>query len=408
MSQPLVHKLSNGFTIAIEPIEGVGSISLNLHAAVGSRHEAADQNGIAHLFEHMVFNGAGSRDQVELSKAIEDVGGSFNAYTTYDHTVFQTRLLSDSLDLGANILADLVLEPHFHEEELEREKDVVLQELNDANDDPSDIVHTLMQSTAYPDQSMGRHILGSERTVRSINPDHLHAWSENHYTSGSMVLSVAGKVDIQEVIQIAESRFGALPVAGAPINDPIQFHGGSNYDDRALESAHIMFAFEAPGGGDEDRRPLQIFSHAIGGGFASRLFRKVRGEHGLVYNISSMNQQWMDTGQFGVYLATDPKEARRALQMTLDIIHDAVDTFTDDELKRAKIQTKSQSLMALESVKKRAMRNGNRLITYGEIIPITQSLALLDAVTIQDVKRVAARVLSGPMACSTVGWNGND
>ncbi|TAK08264.1 MAG: insulinase family protein, partial [Rhizorhabdus sp.] len=239
MTAPRIHRLANGFTVAAEPMAGVETIAVGLHVDCGARHEGAPTNGLAHLFEHMVFKGAGGRSARQISEAVENVGGYLNAFTSRDQTAFQARLLGEHLDLGVELIGDMIRKPHFEPDDLAREKDVVLQELGEARDLPDDIINDHFHSTAWPGQAFGRPVLGEEETIAAIGVDDLRGWTRAHYRPQGMVLAAAGKVDIDELIELAEARFGDMEPAPRPVPEAASYQGGSFVERRRLESAHI-------------------------------------------------------------------------------------------------------------------------------------------------------------------------
>lgn len=403
MSGPRLHRLPNGFTIAAEPMSGVETVAVGLHVDCGARDEEARLNGLAHLFEHMVFKGAGGRSAREISEAVENVGGYLNAFTSRDQTAFQARLLAEDLGLGVELIADLIRKPHFDAEDLVREKDVVLQELGEARDQPDDIINDHFHSTAWPDQPFGRPVLGAEDSIDAITVDDLRSWTRSHYRPQSMVLAAAGKIDFDALVDIAERRFGDLESAPRPIAEKAAYRGGSFVDKRKLESAHILFGHEAVSYFDADYYPLMLFSSAAGEGSSSRLFQALREDRGLAYSIGSSLAGWRDTGMFTTYLATARREAVSAAALARDVVRDTAETFTEVELARAKAQIRASILMALESVQGRADRLGFQTLVYGEPLDPATIVARINAVTLDRVRDAAGRMLSGPETIATVG-----
>ena len=403
MAGPHLHRLANGFTIAAEPMAGVETIAVGLHVDCGARHEEARTNGLAHLFEHMVFKGAGGRSAREISEAVENVGGYLNAFTSRDQTAFQARLLAENLDLGVELIADLVRKPHFDTDDLGREKDVVLQELGEARDLPDDIINDHFHSTAWPGQAFGRPVLGEEDSIAAISVDDLHGWTRKHYRPQGMVLAAAGRIDVDQLIAIAEERFGDMAQAPRPVADPAVYEGGSFVERRRLESAHILFGYEGISYFDADYYPLMLFSQAAGEGSSSRLFQSVREERGLAYSVGSSVAAWRDTGMLTVYLATARREAQHATDLSRDILREAAASLTPEELARAKAQIRATILMTLESVQGRADRLGFQTLVHGEPIDPATIVAKVEACTLDQVRAVATRLLDGRETLATVG-----
>lgn len=382
---------------------GVETVAVGLHVDCGARDEEARLNGLAHLFEHMVFKGAGGRSAREISEAVENVGGYLNAFTSRDQTAFQARLLAEDATLGIELIADLIRKPHFDAEDLVREKDVVLQELGEARDQPDDIINDHFHSTAWPDQPFGRPVLGEEESIAAITVDDLHGWTKAHYRPQSMVLAAAGKIDFDALVELAERRFGDLEAAPRPVVDLATYRGGTYTDKRKLESAHIMFGHEAVGYFHADYYPLLLFSSAAGEGSSSRLFQAVREDRGLAYSIGSSVAGWRDTGMFTTYLATARREAAGAASLARNVLHDAAETMTPVELARAKAQIRAAILMALESVQGRADRLGFQTLAHGAPLDPATIVARINACTLDQVRDAARRMLSGPETIATVG-----
>ena len=400
---PQIHRLTNGFTIAAEPMAGVETIAVGLHVDCGARHEEARSNGLAHLFEHMVFKGAGGRSAREISEAVENVGGYLNAYTSRDQTAFQARLLGEHIGLGIELIGDMIRKPHFDPGDLAREKDVVLQELGEARDLPDDIINDHFHSTAWPGQAFGRPVLGDEETIAAIGVDDLHGWTSRHYRPDGMVLAVAGKIDMDRLVALAEARFGDLAPAPRPVAEVARYAGGSFVERRRLESAHIMFGWEGVSYFDADYYPLLLFSQAAGEGSSSRLFQSIREDRGLAYSVGSSVAAWRDTGMLTVYLATARREAQNATDLARDLLREAALSLTEVELARAKAQIRATILMALESVQSRADRLGFQTLVHGAPLDPAEIVAKIDGCTLEAVRAIGARLTAGRETLATVG-----
>ncbi|MBO9375374.1 insulinase family protein [Sphingomonas histidinilytica] len=403
MSGPHLHRLANGFTIAADPMAGVETIAIGLHVDCGARHEEARTNGLAHLFEHMVFKGAGGRSARAISEAVENVGGYLNAYTSRDQTAFQARLLAEHLDLGIELIGDLIRKPHFDAGDLAREKDVVLQELGEARDLPDDIINDHFHSTAWPGQAFGRPVLGGEETIAAIGVDDLRAWTRKHYRPENMVLAAAGKIDVDRLVALAEEGFGDMEPAPRPVAELAAYRGGTFVERRRLESAHILFGYEGVSYFDPSYYPLLLFSQAAGEGSSSRLFQSIREERGLAYSVGTSVAAWRDTGMLTVYLATARREAQNATDLSRALLRDVAATLAPVELDRAKAQIRATILMALESVQGRADRLGFQTLVHGAPIDPATIVARIDACTLDEVRAAGARLLEGPETLATVG-----
>ena len=395
--------LSNGLRIVTVAMAGLETVAVGLHAESGSRHEAASESGVAHMVEHMVFKGTTSRTARGIAEAVEDVGGALNAYTSRDGTTFHARLLAGDLPLGIELIADLVRNPRFDADELEREKGVVLSELGEARDTPDDIVFDNLQGAAFPGQTLGRSILGDEGSISALTVGQLRGWLDTQYRPGSLILSVAGKVDHGAVVRLAENLFADLPPGRRAAAPKATFAGTANLDTRRCEQAHLTLGFEGVATRDPDQLPLRLFSEALGGGMSSRLFQELREERGLAYSIYSSDVHYDDTGLFTVYLATARRDAARALALVDRVMAETVETLDTREVDRARAQSKAGLLMALESAQGQADFWARGLAVYGRLMPPADLVAELDAITVEQVRNAGRRVLSGPRASAQIG-----
>ncbi len=395
--------LDNGLKVASRAMPGLETVAVGLYADTGSRHEPARVNGIAHLFEHMVFKGAGGRSAREISEAIEDVGGDLNAATEREGTSFTASLLAEHLPLGLEILSDMILRPHFAETDLVREKEVVLQELGAARDTPSDIIFDDLWMAAYPDQAIGRSILGDEASVSAIGVDDLHQWRTQEYRAGSLALVAAGKVDHDELVRLAEARFGGLPEGRIADAEACRFAGGLRAGRPRADQAHLALAFPAPALLDADYYAARLFSDLVGGGASSRLFQAVREERGLAYSIWSSLLPYADGGTFYLYAATARREAAAASALIAETLAEAAAGATQRELDRARTQSKAGLLMSLESSWGQSAYVARQLATRGRLVDPAEVVAQLEAVTLDDVRAAGAKMLAGPRAAATIG-----
>lgn len=398
-----VHRLANGLTVAVEPMAGVETLAVGIYADVGSRSESAGQGGLAHLVEHMVFKGAGTRDARAIAEDIEDVGGSLNAWTARDHTVYHARLLAGDLALGVDMIADLVRAPRFDADELEREKKVVLSELGEARDTPDDIVFDHLQSACYPGQPIGVPVLGDEATLATLTAADLRRWTETQYRPGGLVLAAAGKVDEDALLRLAEARFGDMIAGVAPPAPTATFGGGTHHDRRRFDQIHLAAAWPGAGHVDADLHALSLFSSAAGGGMSSRLFQQLREERGLAYSIYSWTQAYAETGLFGIYCAAERPRAAQALALARTVLAQTADDLSEAELDRARAQAKAGLLMGLESVAARCDHLARNLQIHGRVVPGAELVAALDAVTVGEARDAGARALAGGEALATVG-----
>jgi predicted Zn-dependent peptidase len=396
--------LSNGLRVASRYMPSVETAAVGLYADTGSRYEPARLNGIAHLFEHMVFKGAGGRSAREISEAIEDVGGDLNASTDRDGTNFMASVMAEHIPLGVELIADMILRPQFTQAELEREKDVVLQELGEARDTPNDIIFDDLQSAAFADQPLGRSVLGDEESIESITVEDLHDWRRSQYRSGSLSLIAAGKVDHDALVELAAARFNDLPGGTNLAPEPAHFTGGDRVGRTSSDQAHLALGFAGPAQLDEDYYAARLFADAVGGGMSSRLFQQLREDRGLAYSVYASLCPWRDAGLFSVYAATARRQSAAAAQLIEEIVNDAAGTITPREVERVRTQAKAGLLMSMESPWGQAHYVARQLSIHGRLVDPSEVIAELATVTLEDVRRAGAKMLAGPRARATIGF----
>jgi predicted Zn-dependent peptidase len=396
--------LANGLRVATRAMPGADTAAVGLYVAAGSRDEPARLNGIAHLFEHMVFKGAGGRSAREISEAIEDVGGELNAATDRDGTSFTASVLPEHVSLGVELIADMVLRPHFAADELEREKDVVLQELGEARDTPNDIIFDELWEAAFADQPLGRSVLGEEATIGAVTTDDLHRWRLDQYRAGGLVLVAAGKVAHDELVALARRHFADLGEGLAPEPAAARFTGGTRVGRTRAEQAHLALGFPGAAQCDEDYFAARFFSDVVGGGASSRLFQQLREERGLAYSIYSTLHPYSDTGIFYIYAAAARRESAAAAQLIEEVIAETAGTATPREVERARTQAKAGLLMSLESPWGQANYVARQLHVYDRLVEPAEVIARLEAVTVEQVRAAGAKMLAGPRARATIGF----
>jgi predicted Zn-dependent peptidase len=393
MKPPIIAHTVHGLRVATCETPGVETVAVALHAETGARFETAAHNGLAHLFEHMVFKGTTTRSARAIAEQIEDVGGNLNAWTSRDTTVFHARLLARDLPLGVDVIADLVTHPRFDEGDLEREKDVVLQELGEARDTPDDIVFDHLQEAAFPGQALGRSILGSEESLARLTSADLRDWQARHYTPERLTLVVAGKVDHDAVMRLAEAAFPASGAAAAPLSpEQAVFAPGQFNDPRRFEQAQLTSGYAAPGHYDPGHDAAALFTLAAGGGMSSRLFQEVREARGLAYSISAATTPYADGGLMSVHAATARKDAAQARDLIDRVLAETAAGLEQAELDRAKAQAIASLLMALESPQGQGDYLGRQLLVHGRFVPASEVVARIEAVTV-DAARAAGRAL---------------
>lgn len=399
-----VTTLPNGLRVITDTVREVDSVAVGVWADVGTRHEDLAHNGVAHMVEHMMFKGTPTRNAVEIAEQIEDVGGQVNAYTSREVTAYHVHLLKDDLPLSLDILADIVQNSTMPEDEVERERDVIVQEIGMTADTPDDIVFDFYQETAYPNQALGAPILGSASIVGSMARDTLLAYVRRFYTPGKLIVSAAGHVEHDDFVRRVDGLFNHLPADVTSDPAAAAYKGGEHRTEKTLEQSHVVLGFEGIGRHDPDYYAAAALSTILGGGMSSRLFQEIREKRGLVYSIMSFHSSYQDTGQFAVYAGTGPDRLPELIPVVCEEIKRiCASAVTEQELKRAKTQMKASLLMGRESMMTRANQQAKQLIHFGEIVEQAERLARIEAVTAATVQSVACRILTGAPTLAALG-----
>lgn len=389
-----IARLKNGVRVVTENMPGLQSASIGVWIAAGGRHERVEQNGIAHFLEHMAFKGTKRRSSLEIAEAVEDVGGYINAYTSRETTAYYARVLSQDVPLALDVIADIVLNPVFDPAEIEVERGVILQEIGQALDTPDDVIFDWLQEEAYPNQPIGRTILGPAERVKSFSRADLSGFVAEHYGPEHMILSAAGGVDHDAIVAEAEELFGHLKPSKAFTPTPAAFLGGERREVKALEQVHFALAFEGPGYQSNDIYTSQIFTTAFGGGMSSRLFQEVREKRGLCYSIFAQTGAYADTGLTTIYAGTSAGQIGELTHLTLDVLKKSADTLTQTEVDRARAQMKAGLLMGLESPSSRAERLARMVAIWDRVPDLEETVEKIDAVTLADARGFAANMVS--------------
>lgn len=385
-------ELPNGLRVVTEAMPGLASAAIGIWVTAGGRNERPEQNGIAHFLEHMAFKGTQTRSALQIAEAIEDVGGYINAYTSREMTAYYVRVLGGDLPLALDVIADIVLNPVFDPREIEVERHVILQEIGQSHDTPDDVIFDWLQEAAYPDQAMGRTILGPVEKVSGFGRPDLAGFVAEHYAPNRMILSAAGAVDHAAVVKQAEALFGHLAPVAAPVAEAARWTGRERREEKNLEQAHVALAFEAPNYRSPDLYTAQVFTTALGGGMSSRLFQKIREERGLCYTIFAQASAYADTGMLTIYAGTSGEEVAELCNLTIDELKRSAEDMSEAEVARARTQMKAGLLMGLESASSRAERMARNLAIWGRVPGLDEASEKIDAVSRDAVRDYAARL----------------
>lgn len=402
-------QLPSGMRVVSHHMGHLETVSLGIWVGAGARYEALHEHGISHFLEHMAFKGTKKRSAQQIVEEIEVVGGDLNAATSMETTAYYVRVLKDDVELALDILSDILQNSTFDAEELKREKDVILQEIAASQDSPDDLVFDLMQEVAFPNQALGRPILGNMQSVSAFQSADLKNYMRSHYNAPQMVLSAAGAIDHDVLITMADRLFPALNQEQnnqAPfVQNKAQYEGGIRLFNKPIEQSHLTFAFEGPSYQKQEIYVAQLMSSLLGGGMSSRLFQEAREKRGLCYTIYSFCWGMADTGLFGVYAATGPEQVEQLADVIIEEMKKIAQSGPNEQdIKRAKAQLKAGLVMSLESSGSRAEQLARQVHVFGAPLEIDMLLERIEAITAQDIGQFASdMVQNSQLSAALVG-----
>ena len=396
--------LPNGLRIITANRPHTESVSLGFWVRSGSASEKKEENGISHFIEHMVFKGTKTRTSRQISEEIENVGGQNNAYTSREITSFYARVLKDDIKVAFDLISDLILNPTFPEDEMKKEKEVVIQEIKQNKDIPDDLIFDFFQECAYPDQPLGRTILGPEENVRAMNAAQMFDFMKNHYAAENIVLAAAGNIDHDTLAKMAAEKFSDFRAKKNFQIVPAKYVGGCNITKKDIEQTHMMLGFEGIGHGDPMFFQIMTLSTLFGGGMSSRLFQEIREKLGLVYSIYSFSNSHFGTGLFGIYAATDADGLCKMMPVLSDEIKKIQnDLVSAEELKRAKAQLKAGIFMSLESSSVAAEMIARHNLVFGRLIPSEEIIEKIEAISAEDIRNAAQYIFASNPTYTLLG-----
>jgi predicted Zn-dependent peptidase len=399
-----VTTLKSGINVVTDTMPHLETASLGVWVGSGSRDERRDEHGVSHFLEHMAFKGTKRRNARQIAEEIEAVGGDLNAATGAESTIYHARMLKADVPLALDVLADILSEPAFERDEVIREQSVIVQEIGAVADTPDDLVFEHLNAIAFPDQSLGRSILGTAATVRSFDGRILRDYLDRNYRAPDLVVAAAGAVDHAAVVADVERRFAGFAGPASPLPEPARFGGGSHVEKRDLEQVHIAMALPGIAVTDPTIYSLEAFTNILGGGMSSRLFQEARERRGLCYTITSFHMPYSDIGIFALYAGTDAADTAELMRVIVGEIAGAAETISEPEIARAKAQMKAGLLMALESSGARINQLARQMIAHGRPLAVAELVEKVDAVTVESA-RAAGRALiaRGKMATAVIG-----
>ncbi|MDA1309833.1 MAG: pitrilysin family protein [Proteobacteria bacterium] len=396
-------ELANGICVVSDPMSTVESVSLGAWFGVGARNEAPQVNGVAHFLEHMAFKGTKRRGPSDIAEEIEAVGGHLNAYTSREQTAYYAKVLKNDVGLAVDILGDILQNSTFEEAELARERTVILQEIGQAADTPDDIIFDLFQEVAYPDQALGRPVLGRAEVVSEMSRDAIVDFIGANYGGDRMIFAAAGNVDHDALVASVEAGFGGLPKRQPAAVEPARYAGGELREERDLEQVHLILGFPAVNFHDPDFHAQQVLSMLLGGGMSSRLFQEIREKRGLVYSIYSFTSAYHDDGLLGIYAGTGEDQVAELVPVVCEELAKLADADLEAEVIRSRTQMKSGLLMSRETTSNRCEQIAQHMLVYGRVKPVDEIVAKVDAVDADAVRRVARRLLEGKPTLTALG-----
>ena len=404
--------LPSGLRIVTEEVSSVRSAAVGIWVNVGSRDEVPATAGASHFLEHLLFKGTKRRNALEISSAIESVGGEMNAFTSKEYTCFYARVIDTDLPMAVDVIADLITSSIVTAEDVDAERKVVLEEIAMRDDDPSDLVHDLYAETYYGDTPLGRPILGTVESINNMSRNTVFNYYKKRYLPQDLVVAVAGNIKHKQVVAMVEqalSRDNFLDVSGTPqirANTPVkrvkQGRVGIIY--RKSEQAHMFYGMEGVTRNDERRFTMGVLSAALGGGMSSRLFQEIREKRGLAYSVYSYAQQFAGSGQIGFYAGCNPSKAIEVVNIIQEVLADvASNGMSHEEIERAKGAVRGSLVLSQEDSGSRMSRIGKSEIVYGEIMGFDEILKAVSRVTSEDIRVISSEFLTKTPTLGVVG-----
>ncbi|MBM7644396.1 putative Zn-dependent peptidase [Scopulibacillus daqui] len=401
------HTASNGVRIILEKIPSVRSATIGIWVGTGSRHETEKNNGISHFIEHMLFKGTATRNAREIAEAFDQIGGQVNAFTSKEYTCFYAKVLDEHAEYAVNVLSDMLFHSIFDQTELEKEKQVVYEEIKMYEDTPDDLVHDLLSEASFGSHPLGYPILGKEGTLETFQPDDLRSYMNDHYRPENIVVSIAGNVD-ESLIETVDHIFSSYHVNGCKPNfDVPEYHYEKLARKKDTEQAHLCIGFKGLSIGDEQLYPLMVMNNVLGGSMSSRLFQEVREERGLAYSVFSYHTSYKDSGMLTIYSGTGADQVEKLSSTILHVLDDLVENgLTEKELKNSKEQIKGNMMLSLESTSSRMSRNGKNELLLGRHRSLDEMIKKINEVTLSDIHQLTKVLFTQDFSCSVISPKG--
>ena len=400
------HIFENGLTLLVEPLAQVHSVAIGVFVRRGSRHENDHERGLAHFIEHLVFKGTASRSAAQIAMDVDAMGGHMDAFTSKEYAAFHLRVLDTHVNRSAEILADILVNPRFDKSDLAKEKTVILEEFAMVDDTPDDVLSEMFAQRLWPDHPIGRPILGNRKALKSYSQDDVRRFFKKVYVPSNLVLSIAGRITEKKAIELATRLFGSIPkgVAHTRSVRPRTHHGLVRKHKETLAQTHLCLGTLGPASTHADRFTGHVLGTVLGGSISSRLFQNVREKRGLVYSISAGLSGFMDTGSLSIYAATSKERIDTVLSLISDEVKGLVDKpVPSDELQRAKDNLKGGLVLSLEGSGSRMGNLARNEIYFNRTISPEETLRSIDAVTSDDVSKLAQKIFGRKQTLAVIG-----
>jgi predicted Zn-dependent peptidase len=394
--------LENGIPVVLEPIRSVRSVAVGVWVKVGSRYESREENGISHFLEHMFFKGTKKRTTKDISVDIDSLGGDLNAFTSRENTAFYIKVLDEHVDKGIDLLSDIFVNSVFPEDELEKEKKIIKEEIKMVEDTPDDYIHDLFSLAVWGQEGIGQPILGRRETVASFTREHVMSHIKKYYGTKDIVISCAGNFQPEEMIAALNRRFGGLRQGSTPKKGVgPDFHRSVKVYSKEMSEAHICIGVPGVSQVSEERYAFFVLNTILGAGVSSRLFQEIREKRGLAYSVYSFTSSYLDTGLWGVYAGVSKKRIREVAEVIIAEMRDFSHTLTEIELQRAKNHLKGNLILGLESTNSRMNNLARQEIYFGRYISPEEILKSVDMVNLKQIRELSGRLISGEMFAVT-------
>ena len=386
--------LSNGIPVVMEPLKNMRSVAIGIWVKVGSRNEALDENGISHFLEHMFFKGTHKRTAKDIAIEIDSLGGELNAFTSKENTTFYVKILDEYIEKGVELLSDIFLHSTFPEEDIEKEKRIIKEEIKMVEDTPDDYVHDLFNQTIWGDTGLGQSVLGRRETVKSFTRDDLISHIKKYYGIKDVIIACAGNFEPESLLVILNKNLGSLRRGSEPVKDthPL-FNSRVEVFHKELSEAHVCMGVEGIPQASEERYSLSVLNTILGAGVSSRLFQEIREKRGLTYSIYSFVSSYFDTGIWGIYAGVGRKRVRELVELILEETNNLKDTLTEVELERAKNHLKGNIVLGLESTGSRMNNIARQEIYYGRYYSPKEVMKEIDSIKLSQIKDLAEGLL---------------